>query len=114
MCVQYMPCFGNNNVGIMPFTKRLCEGSKKNKNISYAIQLSKTGNQEQGKYKTNHPISSNSHPSHHYEIILSEPYVIGENAVYPVLRLCRFEYTFVSEIDFFEKKSLNAYKIVQT
>ena len=27
-----MPCYGNNNDGIMPFTKRLCAGFKKNKN----------------------------------------------------------------------------------
>ena len=25
----YMPCYGNNNDGIMPFTKRLCAGFKK-------------------------------------------------------------------------------------
>ena len=38
-----MPCFGNNSGGIMPFTKRLCEGFKKikNKNVSHTIQLSK-------------------------------------------------------------------------
>ena len=28
-CVQYMPCFGNCNDGIMQFTNRLCEGLKK-------------------------------------------------------------------------------------
>ena len=27
-----MPCYGNNNDGIMPFTKRLCAGFK-NKNL---------------------------------------------------------------------------------
>ena len=26
-----LPCFGNNNGGIMSFTKRLCEGYKKSK-----------------------------------------------------------------------------------
>ena len=47
-CVQYMPCYGNNNDGIMPFTKRLCAGLKKmkNKNLSQTKQLSQKGNQD--------------------------------------------------------------------
>ena len=37
-----MPCYGNNNDGIMPFTKRLCAGFKKikNKSLSQTKQLS--------------------------------------------------------------------------
>ena len=43
-----MPCYGNNNDGIMPFTKRLCAGFKKikNKNLSQTKQLSQKGNQD--------------------------------------------------------------------
>ena len=47
-CVQYMPCFGNYNDGIMPFTKRLCAGFKKRKkkNLCQTRQISKRGNQD--------------------------------------------------------------------
>ena len=40
-----MPCYGNNNDRIMPFTKRLCAGLKKikNKNLSQTKQLSQKG-----------------------------------------------------------------------
>ena len=43
----YMPCYGNNDDGIMPFTKKLCAGFKniKNKNLSQTKQLSQKGNQ---------------------------------------------------------------------
>ena len=40
-----MPCYGNNNDGIMPFTKRLCAGLK-NKNLSQTEQLFQKGNQD--------------------------------------------------------------------
>ena len=41
-----MPCYGNNNDGMMPFTKWLCAELKKikNKNLSQTKQLSKKGN----------------------------------------------------------------------
>ena len=52
-CVQYMPCYGNNNDGIMPFTKRLCAGFKKirNKNFSQTKQLSKQELSEDNKVR---------------------------------------------------------------
>ena len=44
-----MPCYGNYNDGMMPFTKKmLCAGFKKieNKNLSKTKQLSQKGNQD--------------------------------------------------------------------
>ena len=40
-----MPSYGNNNDGIMPFTKRYVQVSK-NKNLSQTKQLSQKGNQD--------------------------------------------------------------------
>ena len=42
-----MPCYGNNNDGIVPFTKKVvCRFQKiKNKNLSQTKQLSQKGHQ---------------------------------------------------------------------
>ena len=58
-----MPCYGNYNDGIMPFTKKVV-----NKNLSQTKQLSQKGNQD-----LYFDMSMVWRSLHHKEILLSEP-----------------------------------------
>ena len=80
-----MPCYGNNNDGIMPFTKKVvCRFQKiKYKNLSQTKQLSQKGNQDNQWYDAVCIIRR-------YYCLNRD--VIGENAFQPEIVLRNFEY----------------------